>query len=68
MIPALSIVVLAGIILLLVHENRRLTNLLLSKNPAVAIAAEKSRKPSKPQEKVSGTRTTWNEPIEAVGP
>lgn len=68
MIPVLAIVVLAGIILLLIHENRRLTNLLLSKNPAVAVAAEKVKKRSKPQEKVSGTRTTWNEPIEAVGP
>jgi len=67
-IAGISIAVLAGIILLLIHENRRLTNLLLSKNPSAVIAAEAAKRPSKKQDKEPSTRIAWNNPVEAVGP
>jgi hypothetical protein len=67
-IAGISIAVLAGIILLLIHENRRLTNLLLSKNPSAVIAAEAAKRPSKKPEKEPSTRIAWNNPVEAVGP
>jgi hypothetical protein len=35
---------------LLLRENRRLTNLLLAKNPSAAIAAEKFSKPTKKEQ------------------
>jgi hypothetical protein len=67
-ISIISIAVLAGIIVVLIHENRRLTNLLLSKNPSAVIAAESHKKPSKKPDKEPSTRIAWNNPVEAVGP
>ena len=67
-ISIISIAVLAGIVVLLVRENRRLTNLLLAKNPSAVIAAETARKPAKKQDKEPSTRIAWNNPTEAVSP
>lgn len=69
MIAALAIVALVAIIVLLIHENRRLTNLLLSKNPAAAVAAEKAPKAKKKErDDRDPTRKEWTNPSEAVGP
>jgi hypothetical protein len=65
---AFSLVALLSIILLLLRENRRLTNLLLAKNPSAAIAAEKFMKPTKKEPVDPKSRTTWHSPIEGVGP
>lgn len=71
MIPAtVSLVVLTGIIVVLLRENRRLTNLLLSKNPSVTIATETKRQ-SKTKSKETESpniRAAWHNPTEAVGP
>jgi len=68
MIAILAIVALTGIVGILARENRRLTNLLLSKNPAAAVAAEKAPKAKNSRKEEPGNRTTWNNPSEAVGP
>ena len=68
MIAALALVSLTGIIVLLVRENRRLTNLLLAKNPNAVIAAEGNKKIKKKQDREPSTRTAWINPVEAVGP
>lgn len=68
-IAVLAIICLTGITLVLAHENRRLTNLLLSKNPAAVVAAaEKTKKTSRKQESLPATRAAWTNPVEAVGP
>jgi hypothetical protein len=70
-IPAIiSLIVLSGIIVLLLRENRRLTNLLLSKNPSVTIATEtRQRSKTKSKETESpNIRAAWHNPTEAVGP
>lgn len=68
MIPVVSILILAALNAMLLRENRRLTNLLLAKNPAVAVAMEQTRKPRKKDRDDSKTRTAWETPVEAVGP
>ena len=68
MIAALAIAALTGITLLLARENRRLTNLLLARNPNAVIAAEASKKTGKKQENLPATRIGWTNPVEAVGP
>lgn len=68
MIAAVAIIVLTLIIAILLRENRRLTNLLLVKNPAVAVAMERTPKPRKKDRDDTQTRTVWNNPVEAVGP
>ncbi len=71
MIPAIiAIVAQIPVIVVLLRENRRLTNLLLSKNPAVTIATEhKQRSKTKPKETESqNQRAAWHNPTEAVGP
>lgn len=68
MIAVIAIVCLTGLAVFLAHENRRLTNLLLSKNPAAVVAAEKSKKVSRKQETPPATRAAWTNPVEAVGP
>jgi len=65
---AFSLVALLGIVLLLLRENRRLTNLLLAKNPSAAIAAEKFSKSTKKEQVDPKSRTSWQSPIEGVGP
>jgi len=67
-IPALAIIILAGVIVILLRENRRLTNLLLAKNPSVAVAMEQTRKPRRKDRDDTKTRTAWETPVEAVGP
>jgi len=67
-IAIIAILCLTGIAGFMAHENRRLTNLLLSKNPAAVIAAEKTKKNSKKSETPSATRVAWTTPVEAVGP
>lgn len=71
MIPSLlAIVTLAAVIVLLLRENRRLTNLLLSKNPSVTIATENTKraKPKKQETESQNVRAAWHNPTEAVGP
>lgn len=65
---AFSLVALLGIVLLLLRENRRLTNLLLAKNPSAAIAAEKFSKSTKKEQVDPRSRTAWQSPTEGVGP
>jgi hypothetical protein len=70
-IPAiLAIVAQIPVIVILLQENRRLTNLLLSKNPSITIATENTkRSKTKPKEKESqNERHAWHNPTEAVGP
>lgn len=67
-ISVLAIVCLTAIAGFMAHENRRLTNLLLSKNPSAVIAAEKTKKHSKKSENPPATRAAWTTPVEAVGP
>jgi len=67
-IATVAIVVLGAFALILLRENRRLTNLLLAKNPAVAVAMEQSRKPRKKDRDDNKARTAWQTPVEAVGP
>jgi len=66
----LAIVALTAVIVVLLRENRRLTNLLLSKNPAVTIATESTRrtKPKKQETESQNVRAAWHNPTEAVGP
>lgn len=65
---AFTLVASLGIILLLLRENRRLTNLLLAKNPSAALAAEKFKKKDKKEPADPRSRTAWQSPIEGVGP
>lgn len=67
-LASFTLVAALGIILLLLRENRRLTNLLLAKNPSAVLAAEKYRKPTKKEPADPRTRTSWQSPIEGVGP
>ena len=71
MIPAIiALIAFTAVIVALLRENRRLTNLLLSKNPSVTIATEQTkRSKTKPKEKESqNERHAWHNPTEAVGP
>ncbi len=68
MIAGASIVVLGVLCLVLLRENRRLTNLLLAKNPAVAVAMERTPKARKKDRDDNKARTAWQTPVEAVGP
>lgn len=66
MIPAIvAILVLAAICAVLLAENRRLTNLVVAKNPEAMIVAERLGKKKKTDDK---PRRTWETPSEAVGP
>lgn len=66
MIPAIvAILVLAAICAVLLVENRRLTNLVVAKNPEAMIVAERLGKKKKTDDK---PRKTWETPSEAVGP
>ena len=66
----IAIVSLTISIVLLMHENRRLTNLLLSKNPAVTLATENSKrtKTKSKETETPNARAAWHNPTEAVGP
>lgn len=69
MIAVAAIVALTAVVGILARENRRLTNLLLSKNPAAVVAAEKAPKAKKKdKDDRDPTRKAWNIPSEAVGP
>ena len=66
MIPAIvAILVLAAICAVLLVENRRLTNLVVAKNPEAMIVAERLGKKKKTDD---NPRRTWETPSEAVGP
>lgn len=62
-----AILALATISALLLRENRRLTNLVVAKNPDAVIAAEKVTKQRK-KDRDDKPRATWTNPSEAVGP
>ena len=71
MIPAIiALLSSTAVVVVLLRENRRLTNLLLSKNPAVTLAVEQTKRTkTKPKETESQTqRAAWHNPTEAVGP
>lgn len=67
MTAIISIVALTLVVALLLRENRRLTNLVVAKNPDAVIAAEKVTRQRK-KEKDDRPRATWSNPSEAVGP
>lgn len=62
-----AIVALTTVSALLLRENRRLTNLVVAKNPDAVIAAEKVTKQRK-KDRDDKPRATWTNPSEAVGP
>lgn len=68
MIAALvAIVALAAICGLLLRDNRRLTNLVIAKNPEAVIAAERATKRPK-KDRDDKPHSAWANPSEAVGP
>lgn len=62
-----AIVALVAICALLLRDNRRLTNLVIAKNPEAVIAAERVAKRTK-KERDDKPHSTWANPSEAVGP
>lgn len=62
-----AIIALTGVCALLLRENRRLTNLVIAKNPDAVIAAERATKRPK-KERDDKPHSTWANPSEAVGP
>lgn len=62
-----AIVALTGVCALLLRENRRLTNLVIAKNPEAVIAAERVAKRTK-KERDDKPHSSWANPSEAVGP
>lgn len=62
-----AIVALTGVCALLLRENRRLTNLVIAKNPEAVIAAERVAKRPK-KERDDKPHSAWANPSEAVGP
>lgn len=67
MIAVIAILILGAVCALLLRENRRLTNLVVAKNPDVVLAAERNQKPRK-KDKDDKPRAAWLNPSEAVGP
>lgn len=68
MIAIVAIILLGALGAILLRENRRLTNLLLVKNPSVAIAMEQKPKPNKKERQNPDVRVAPQNPVEAVGP
>ena len=62
-----AIIALTGVCALLLRENRRLTNLVIAKNPEALIAAERVTKRPK-KERDDKPHSAWANPSEAVGP
>lgn len=66
----IALISLTAVIVVLLRENRRLTNLLLSKNVSVTIASENKRqsKTKSKEKETPSNRAAWHNPTEAVGP
>lgn len=62
-----AIVALAVVCGVLLRDNRRLTNLVIAKNPEAVIAAERVAKRPK-KERDDKPHSAWANPSEAVGP
>lgn len=66
-IALVAIAALTSVCALLLRENRRLTNLVIAKNPEAVIAAERVAKRTK-KERDDKPHSSWANPSEAVGP
>jgi len=66
-IAVIAILLFGAVCALLLREHRRLTNLVVAKNPDVVLAAERNQKPRK-KDKDDKPRAAWLNPSEAVGP
>ena len=62
-----AIVALTAVCVVLLRENRRLTNLVVARNPDAVIAAERVAKPRKKNQD-DKPHSAWANPSEAVGP
>jgi len=62
-----AVVALTAVCVALLRENRRLTNLVIARNPDAVIAAERAVKPRKKNQD-DKPHSTWANPSEAVGP
>ena len=58
---------LTVICVVLLRENRRLTNLVVARNPDAVIAADRAAKPRKKNQD-DKPHSAWANPSEAVGP
>lgn len=63
----IAVIALAAVCALLLRENRRLTNLVIAKNPDAVIASERGTKRPK-KERDDKPHSAWANPSEAVGP
>lgn len=63
----IAIVGLVAVIVVLLRENRRLTNLVIAKNPEAVLAVERVSKQKK-KERDDKPHGSWANPSEAVGP
>lgn len=66
-VAIIAIVALSSVCGLLLQENRRLTNLVIAKNPDAVIAADRVTKRTK-KERDDKPHSAWANPSEAVGP
>lgn len=62
-----AIIALTAVCGLLLRENRRLTNLVIAKNPETVIAAERATKRTR-KDRDDKPHSAWANPSEAVGP
>lgn len=65
-VAAIAIVALTVICVVLLRENRRLTNLVVARNPDAVIAVERQAKKKKDRD--DKPHHAWANPSEAVGP
>jgi hypothetical protein len=63
----IAIVAQSALCIVLLRENRRLTNLVIARNPDAVIAAERVAKPRKKNQD-DKPHSKWANPSEAVGP
>ena len=63
----IAVASLAVVCVVLLRENRRLTNLVIARNPDAVIAAERVAKPRKKNQD-DKPHSAWANPSEAVGP
>lgn len=66
-VASIAIIALAAVIVLLLRENRRLTNLVVARNPDAVIAVERQTKQKK-KDRDDKPHHGWANPSEAVGP
>ena len=66
-VASISIICLTVISAVLLRENRRLTNLVVARNPDAVIAVERQTKQKK-KDRDDKPHHVWANPSEAVGP